>query len=571
MLEMWPILVAVVILGSAATSALPKMRTAPEECPLQNGNLIDTILFVENSTACETLCTSSERCLFYYFYRGSGSNEVDARKQPPQCFLYDECNRRVLAATDKCPLNKENTVNVHAFVSSNVECEKSCSRDDLCGYYKYFNVGDEKQPLMCYHLKSCAPRIIRSMECPLEKNNYIDHTLFTKSSEDCRRQCEDMGGCRFYYWYPIHYSPAPNYCYLFRSCEGGADEPQVAMVASGRHPGHYFLGKESGEVGELVKTGAVCEVVMEKENGTDVGRAGAVSEYTKRRVLLCGGRDNNGEVRRDCIAYNPKSNQWSDHSDMSSAREEAASVVIKGSGDMIVIGGLIDDLRTTTSDRLDGGDGGSGEWRGGPQLQEPRAKFCAVSTENNRFAILGGETDETAATADLKIYDSDNGDWSTLPEMRQARKDHACLMAEINGDKGILVSGGVDPSDVLLESAEFYSLRTESWTELSGLMTARTEHGMALIDGLPTVIGGVSSREFLQSIEVLDNSVDEAAPLGMDWRISAHALMHPRYDFAIAHIPISALPGNQRNLEVCDDDAVVVSAFQKKKRRRRRK
>ena len=23
-------------------------------------------------------------------------------------------------------------------------------------------------------------------ECPLEKNNYIDHTLFTKSSEDCR-------------------------------------------------------------------------------------------------------------------------------------------------------------------------------------------------------------------------------------------------------------------------------------------------------------------------------------------------------------------------------------------------
>ena len=49
---------------------------------------------------------------------------------------------------------------------------------------------------------------------------------------------------------------------------------------------------------------------------------------------------------------------------------------------------------------MDGGSGGStGEWRGGPQLQEPRAKFCAVSTANNRFAILGGETDEQAATA----------------------------------------------------------------------------------------------------------------------------------------------------------------------------
>ena len=76
MLEMWPILVVAVILGSAATSAMPRMRTAPEECPLQNGNLIDTALFVENSTMCETLCASNERCLFFYFYPGSGSNEV---------------------------------------------------------------------------------------------------------------------------------------------------------------------------------------------------------------------------------------------------------------------------------------------------------------------------------------------------------------------------------------------------------------------------------------------------------------------------------------------------------------
>ncbi len=61
--------------------------------------------------------------------------------------------------------------------------------------------------------------------------------------------------------------------------------------------------------------------------------------------------------------------------------------------------------------------------------------------------------------------------------MRQARKDHACILAEINGDKGILVSGGVDAEEKLLSSVEFYSLRTESWTELSGLKTGRTEHG----------------------------------------------------------------------------------------------
>ena len=35
--EMWPVTLVVVLCGSAATSALPKMRTAPEECPVQAG------------------------------------------------------------------------------------------------------------------------------------------------------------------------------------------------------------------------------------------------------------------------------------------------------------------------------------------------------------------------------------------------------------------------------------------------------------------------------------------------------------------------------------------------------
>ena len=58
-------------------------------------------------------------------------------------------------------------------------------------------------------------------------------------------RCEDHGECRYYYWYPIDYSPAPLYCYLYRSCLGGADEERVGIVVGGRHPGHYFLGKNT--------------------------------------------------------------------------------------------------------------------------------------------------------------------------------------------------------------------------------------------------------------------------------------------------------------------------------------
>ena len=42
---------------------------------------------------------------------------------------------------------------------------------------------------------------------------------------------------------------------------------------------------------------------------------------------------------------------------------------------------------------------------------------------------------------------------------------------------GILVSGGVDNEDNLLDSVEFYNLATQAWEEISALKNARTEHG----------------------------------------------------------------------------------------------
>ena len=51
---------------------------------------------------------------------------------------------------------------------------------------------------------------------------------------------------------------------------------------------------------------------------------------------------------------------------------------------------------------------------------------------------------------------------------------------------------------------------------------------MSVIAGLPTVVGGVSSDEFLASVEVLDNSAKEDTPLGQEWRIAAHGMATPR-------------------------------------------
>ena len=51
-----------------ATLAIPRMRVAPLECPLQDGNLLDVGLFATNEEECKELCASNAQCIFYHFY-----------------------------------------------------------------------------------------------------------------------------------------------------------------------------------------------------------------------------------------------------------------------------------------------------------------------------------------------------------------------------------------------------------------------------------------------------------------------------------------------------------------------
>ena len=51
------------------------MRKAPRECPLENGNLLDVVLFARNDDECRKMCSHNEQCIFYHFYEGSNTND----------------------------------------------------------------------------------------------------------------------------------------------------------------------------------------------------------------------------------------------------------------------------------------------------------------------------------------------------------------------------------------------------------------------------------------------------------------------------------------------------------------
>ena len=117
-------LVATLIDGAA-------IITAPQRCPLQNGNLLDVDLFVADDMACKMKCEKHEKCFFYFFYTAPTKN-----RQPPQCFLYETCDRLVEPAMEDCPIGKENVIGVMPFMEKEEDCIISCSKNDMCSFYK---------------------------------------------------------------------------------------------------------------------------------------------------------------------------------------------------------------------------------------------------------------------------------------------------------------------------------------------------------------------------------------------------------------------------------------------------
>ena len=136
--------------------------TAPEKCPLQNGNLIDVDLFVESDAECRRKCEAKEECFYYFFYTAPTKN-----RQPPQCFLYETCDRLVEKADADCYIGKENVIGVIAFVEKEENCIISCSKNDMCSFYKVYHLMKvfPKNKLTFNLLSITTLRTLRTLRC----------------------------------------------------------------------------------------------------------------------------------------------------------------------------------------------------------------------------------------------------------------------------------------------------------------------------------------------------------------------------------------------------------------------
>ena len=233
-------------------------------------------------------------------------------------------------------------------------------------------------------------------------------------------------------------------------------------------------------------------------------------------IVLCGGADINGDALDTCSQYFPLLNYWEDFPSLVEPRIDPDMVLFKDQ--LVVLGGYGGNI--TLLDSLEVFDGN--EWKIGIELPKGENQTingaCTVATSDKLY-MIGGH-DGQGYLGSVYTLDNINGVWNMdVEQMYVNRRKHACLVTTLNGQEGILVSGGL--TGPAMRSTEFLSFQTGLWEILEDLTVPRVGHSMAEIDGQIYAFGGSG----LDSVETLDQTTKK-------WSMSSLTLPRDNYQFS---------------------------------------
>jgi len=247
------------------------------------------------------------------------------------------------------------------------------------------------------------------------------------------------------------------------------------------------------------------------------GRVGWVGQYVDGKIVVCGGAK--VDFYRDCYSLKV-GESWHSEQSMVYQKRYAESLVFNG--EMMVMGGYNQNMGWLNAVEKRSSDG---TWTEMEPWAMPRMifDFCAVQMDDHRIMVLGGNVIGQFDSNDMDILDTTTNTWSKGPSMAKRKATHDCIVTEVNGEKGVMVTGGCSSNCLYhLHDTSFFSFATETWTELEPMNTGRMGHKMTIIDGKPTVIGGFDHGE-LKTIEEFD---------GSSWSLRAEKIEFATYVFA---------------------------------------
>jgi hypothetical protein len=299
---------------------------------------------------------------------------------------------------------------------------------------------------------------------------------------------------------------------LLNICGEVYSVPTIVQSFSSRYGlvmGGYGPSYKELQSTEAISHAGICSNVLSdlpSQQSRFLGDVSGLAEYSDLGVIFC--------RHTECSILDLKANKWRQTDSLKYERSQASSVEIGGT--MVVVGGTTDNSDPTGA--LEVFDTEKEKWvlRKDLRLSEPRHSFCAVPVNETTVMVLGGwgGSGSIDSTEFINLATGGHAMGQPMPEPSYG---HACLVTEINGQSGVLVTGGA----LTGQRTRFLSLKTQKWSILPKLLFRTDGHKMILIEGVPTLF----SWENIQKFD------------GEKWYMSDQRLPHSRSAFTVTSVP----------------------------------
>ena len=246
------------------------------------------------------------------------------------------------------------------------------------------------------------------------------------------------------------------------------------------------------------------------------------------RVLVAGGSDGT-RVFKSAEIYDPKSGnhgRWILTGSMAKPRGTTQAVTLDD-GRVLVPGGQGRCCKVYASAELY--DPSSGTWSGAGNMTTPRTFATVTLLGDGHVLVAGGAKTSKpghpdAVLASAELYDPVANTWTATGSMKTAREWAA---ATLLADGRVLVAGGYDDHFHTYASAEVYDPQSGSWSSAGHLTDGRAQQGATLLgDGRVLEVGGIGVHSPLDTAELFD-------PVSGSWS-SAGTISEPRQSPIVA-------------------------------------
>jgi hypothetical protein len=205
------------------------------------------------------------------------------------------------------------------------------------------------------------------------------------------------------------------------------------------------------------------------------------------RVLIVGGLNSDGVVLTTAEIYDPVTGLFCFTDALRYARYGHAAVLL-ADGNVLICGGR--DINSKSVQEAELYDSKAGKFVQIGQMQSDRYRASATLLYDGRILITGGYSSAEARTLkDAEIYDPNTASFTLLGTMCTDRMDHTATLLK---DGRVLITGGWSAPTLTapIASCEIFDPKTETFTPIAPMQTARHEHTATLLENGKILIAG---------------------------------------------------------------------------------